>query len=62
MLMGWEGKMTNKKWQKLTNAIPKTAQRDLAELVAMGIFRTDAAGGRSVGYILIHDVPEVSRR
>jgi Fic family protein len=53
MLMGWEGKMTNKKWQKLTNATPKTAQRDLAELVSMAIFEPDTASGRSAGYTLI---------
>ena len=60
MLLGWDGKMTNKKWQKLTNTIPKTAQRDLAELVTLGIFRVDDAGGRSTAYTLVTEAPELS--
>jgi len=52
MLMGWQGKMTSEKWQKLTNTIPRTALRDLTELVEMGIFEQQGAG-RGTSYNLI---------
>jgi len=58
MLLGWEGKMTNKKWQAITKTIPKTAQRDLAELVELGIFERDEAGGRGAAYRLRSEKPE----
>ncbi len=53
MLMGWEGRMTNKKYAGLTDCSDATATRDLGDLVAKGILRTDSAGGRSTSYELV---------
>lgn len=52
MLMGWEGKLTNKKYANLTRCSDATATRDLVDLVAKGILRADGSGGRSTGYDL----------
>lgn len=52
MLMGLEGRMTNKKYAALAKCSDATATRDLTELVAKGIFKSDGAGGRSAGYVL----------
>ncbi|MBX3097857.1 MAG: Fic family protein [Fimbriimonadaceae bacterium] len=53
MLMGWEGRMTNKKYAKLCDCSDATATRDLTDLVEKSILRSDGAGGRSVGYELV---------
>ncbi len=53
MLMGWEGRMTNKKYAKLCDCSDATATRDLTDLVGKFILRSDGAGGRSVGYELV---------
>ena len=53
MLMGWEGRMTNKKYAKLCDCSDATASRDLADLVTKSILRSDGAGGRSTGYHLV---------
>lgn len=53
MLMGWEGRMTNRKYAALTNCSDSTATRDLTDLVAKQILQTDGAGGRSTGYELV---------
>jgi Fic family protein len=52
MLMGIEGRMSNKKYAKMGKCSDATATRDLGELVAKGILLSDGAGGRSAGYIL----------
>jgi Fic family protein len=52
MLMGWEGRMTNKKYAKLFDCSDATATRDLSDLLAKSILRSDGAGGRSAGYEL----------
>lgn len=52
MLMGWEGRMTNKKYAKLCDCSDATATRDLGDLVTKSILRSDGAGGRSAGYEL----------
>ena len=54
MLMGWEGRMTNKKYAKLGDCSDATATRDLTDLVAKNILRSDGAGGRSTGYQLVN--------
>ncbi len=51
--MGWEGKLTNKKYANLTRCSDATATRDLVDLVAKGILRPDGSGGRSAGYELM---------
>lgn len=53
MLMGWEGKMTRKKWMKMFEIAESSAKRDLSELVEYGIFRVSEAGGRSTSYELL---------
>jgi Fic family protein len=53
MLMGWEGRMTNKKYAKLCDCSDATATRDLTDLVHKSILRSDGAGGRSAGYELV---------
>lgn len=53
MLMGWDGRMTNKKYSTLCHCSDATATRDLMDLVAKSILRSDGAGGRSVGYELV---------
>jgi Fic family protein len=53
MLMGWEGRMTNRKYAKVTACSDATATRDLTDLVTKSILRPDGAGGRSTGYELV---------
>jgi Fic family protein len=53
MLMGWEGKMTRKKWMSLFGVSESSAKRDMAELVELAIFRVGEEGGRSTSYELI---------
>ncbi len=52
MLMGMDGRMTNKKYSKMAKCSDATATRDLSDFVAKGIFMSDGAGGRSAGYVL----------
>lgn len=49
---GFEGGMTNKKYQNLTKASAATAQRDLADLVAKGCL-TPVGTGRAARYELL---------
>jgi Fic family protein len=53
MLMGWEGRMTNKKYVRLCDCSDATASRDLSDLVAKAVLRPDGASGRSAGYELV---------
>lgn len=57
MLMGWEGRMTNRKYASLCDCSAATATRDLIDLVDKSIFRLDGAGGRSTGYELVKSGP-----
>lgn len=52
MLLGFEGRMTNRKYAAMAKCSDATATRDLTDLVAKEIFLNDGAGGRSVGYVL----------
>ncbi|QJU60082.1 Fic family protein [Sphingomonas sp. AP4-R1] len=52
LLDGFEGKMTSSKWAVITKTSQDTASRDIADLVARGLLRKDAAGGRSTSYSL----------
>ena len=47
------GKLTSKKWAKMTKCSPDTALRDIQDLISKGILRKEAAGGRSTNYELI---------
>ena len=50
MLDGFEGKLTSSKWAALAKCSPDTALRDLNDLIARGVLRKSAAGGRSTSY------------
>ncbi len=50
LLDGFEGKLTSSKWAAIAKCSPDTALRDINELLAIGILRKTAAGGRSAGY------------
>lgn len=52
LLDGFEGKLTNAKYAKLTKCSHDTALRDLKDLTTRGILTRDEAGGRSTGYLL----------
>jgi Fic family protein len=52
VLDGFEGKLTAKKWSRLTRTSVPTAQRDINDLIQRGILRRSEAGGRSTSYEL----------
>lgn len=56
-LDGFEGKLTTSKWATIAKCSPDTALRDITELLACGVLRKSAAGGRSTSYEL-NDPPE----
>ncbi|MGC2125165.1 MAG: hypothetical protein WA652_20135, partial [Xanthobacteraceae bacterium] len=49
---GFVGKLTSSKWAKLEDTSADTALRDINDLVARGILKRDAGGGRSTSYSL----------
>jgi Fic family protein len=53
LLYGFDGKLTSSRWGKIAKCSLDTAIRDINDLVASGILRKEAAGGRSTNYILI---------
>jgi Fic family protein len=52
MLDGIEGKLTTSNWAAMAKYSPDTALRDINELLAHGVLRKAAAGGRSTHYEL----------
>jgi Fic family protein len=50
LLDGFEGKLTSTKWAKITKTSPDTALRDIQDLIAKGVLRKEAQGGRSTNY------------
>lgn len=48
----FEGKLTAEKWSKMTKSSPRTALRDINELITIGILEQEEAGGRSTSYRL----------
>ncbi|HAY26726.1 MAG TPA: Fic family protein [Candidatus Accumulibacter phosphatis] len=52
LLEGLEGKLTTRKWAAMAKCSPDTALRDISELVARGVLRRAAPGGRSTHYEL----------
>lgn len=52
MLDSFEGKLTTSKWATIAKCSPDTALRDINELVAQGVLRKSASGGRSTSYEL----------
>ena len=53
LLDGFDGKLTTRKWATMAQCSPDTALRDITELLAQGLLRKPAAGGRSTSYSLI---------
>lgn len=49
---GFNGKLTSSKWAKISKCSPDTALRDIEGLIAQGVLKKDAAGGRSTSYSL----------
>ena len=49
---GLEGKLQTSKWAKMTKCSSDTALRDIRDLIAKGILRQEASGGRSTNYEL----------
>jgi Fic family protein len=52
VLDGFEGVLTARKWAALAKCSPDTALRDINDLIARGILKRSAAGGRSTRYEL----------
>jgi Fic family protein len=52
LLDGFEGKLTSSKWAAIAKCSPDTALRDISDLLARGVLRKSAAGGRSTSYEL----------
>ena len=52
LLDGFEGKLTSSKWAAIAKCSPDTALRDITDLLARGVLRKSAAGGRSTSYEL----------
>jgi Fic family protein len=55
LLDGFDGKLTSSKWAAIAKCSPDTALRDLTQLLALGVLRKTAGGGRSTGYELCVD-------
>lgn len=53
LLDGFEGKLTSSKWASIAKCSPDTALRDINELLARGVLRKSAAGGRSTAYEIV---------
>lgn len=67
LLDGFDGKMTSSRWASITHCSADTALRDINDLLARGLLRRTAGGGRSTGYELAEDrlestVPADSQR
>ncbi len=53
LLDGFEGKLTSSKWAAIAKCSPDTALRDIGDLIALGVLRKMAGGGRSTAYELV---------
>ncbi|MBF0109292.1 MAG: Fic family protein [Magnetococcales bacterium] len=52
LLDGFQGKLTSSKWAAIAKCSSDTALRDINELIALGVLRKMASGGRSTAYEL----------
>ena len=52
MLDGFDGKLTSSKWARIAKCSQDTAIRDIQDLVAHGVLKKEAGGGRSTSYTL----------
>lgn len=50
LLDGFDGKLTSSKWATIAKCSPDTALRDINELLAHGLLKKSASGGRSTSY------------
>lgn len=57
LLDGFDGKLATGKWAAIAECSPDSALRDINELVALGVLRKAAAGGRSTHYELATTSP-----
>lgn len=57
LLDGFDGKLTSSKWAAIAKCSPDTALRDINDLLARGVLRKTAGGGRSTSYEL-NDLPQ----
>lgn len=53
LLNDFKGKLTTKKWGKMTKSSHDTALRDIQGLIEMDILKKEKAGGRSTNYELV---------
>ncbi len=53
LLDDFKGKLTTKKWGKMTKSSHDTALRDIQGLIGMNILKKEKAGGRSTNYELV---------
>jgi Fic family protein len=51
-LDGFEGKLTAKKWSALAKCSPATANRDIVELLDLGLLRRNSGGSKNTSYDL----------
>jgi Fic family protein len=61
LLDGFEGNLSSSKWASIAKCSPDTALRDINELLAYGVLRKSAAGGRSTSYGL-NETPSIDDR
>lgn len=59
LLYGFDGKLSSGKWAAIAKCSPDTALRDISDLLARGVLRKSAAGGRSTSYEL--NIPPSAR-
>jgi Fic family protein len=52
LFSGMDGKLTAEKWAKMTKSSPRTALRDIQELIAAAVLVRNEEGGRSTSYRL----------
>lgn len=53
LLDGFEGNLNSSKWYKINHCSQDTALRDINDLIAKGVLRQTAGGGRSTSYELV---------
>lgn len=53
LLDGFEGKLTSSKWYKMNRCSQNTANRDINDLISMGILVRMPGSGRSTAYDII---------
>ncbi|MDP1605700.1 MAG: hypothetical protein Q8L93_03500 [Rhodocyclaceae bacterium] len=55
LLDGFDGTLTSSKWAAVAKCSPDTALRDINDLMARGVLKKSASGGRSTSYALADD-------